>query len=218
MLRLNDPWGAICCGAIIVTPRNSLLQALNDVRRADDREAQITETDILNDKDDRGINMGQPVDQKDTYLVGVISDTHGLLRSEVLLSFENVDLVLHAGDIGDSKVLEDLHKIAPVTAVRGNMDYGSWAWDLPEFRRVKLGNTEIFLVHDLFGIHFGGAENGVHVVISGHTHRPKIDMRNDILFMNPGSAGYRSRLNPVSVGLLSIENGQLDAKIIALDV
>jgi predicted phosphodiesterase len=98
------------------------------------------------------------------------------------------------------------------------MDYGSWAWDLPEFERVQLGNTEIFLVHDLFGIHFGGADNGIHAVISGHTHRPKVDMRNDILFINPGSAGYRSRLNPVSVGLLTINSGQLDAKIIALDV
>jgi putative phosphoesterase len=162
--------------------------------------------------------MEQPVCQKDAYIVGVMSDTHGLLRPEVLTSFENVDLILHAGDIGDPKVLEDLQKIAPVTAVRGNMDYGSWAWHLPEFQRVQIGHTKIFLIHDLFGFQFADADNGIHAVISGHTHRPNIDMRNDILFMNPGCSGYRSRLNPVSVGLLRIDNGQLDAKIIALDV
>ena len=162
--------------------------------------------------------MEPPDLQKDTYIVGVISDTHGLLRPEVLQSFKNVHHILHAGDIGDPNVLEALQKVAPVTAVRGNMDYGSWAWDLSEFKRVTLGHAEIFLIHDLFGIQFSDTENGVHAVVSGHTHRPKIDMQNDILFVNPGSAGYRSRLNPVSVGLLCIDNGRLDAEIIALDV
>jgi putative phosphoesterase len=156
--------------------------------------------------------------QKDKYIVGVISDTHGLLRPEVLQLFENVSHILHAGDIGEPEILEGLKKIAPVTAVRGNMDYGSWAWDLPEYKHVELESTEIFLIHDLFGIHFGGAGNDIHAVISGHTHRPEIDVRNNVLYINPGCAGYRSRLNPVSVGLLSIENGQLDAEIIALDV
>jgi putative phosphoesterase len=129
-----------------------------------------------------------------------------------------VDLVLHAGDIGGPDILEDLQRVAPVKAVRGNMDYGTWAGNLPESRELQLGNTGIFLIHDLFGVHFGGAGNGIHAVISGHTHRPQIDKRNDILFVNPGSAGYRRWLYPVSVGLLCIDKGRVDAEIIDLDV
>jgi putative phosphoesterase len=155
---------------------------------------------------------------KKKFVVGVISDTHGLLRPEVLQSFENVDLILHAGDIGGPNILEDLQQVAPVKAVRGNMDYGTWAGNLPESRQLQLGAKGIFLIHDLFGIHFGGTGNGIHAVISGHTHRPQIDKRNDILFINPGTAGYRQQLYPVSIGLLCIDNGQLDAEIIALDV
>jgi putative phosphoesterase len=154
---------------------------------------------------------------KDKYVVGVISDTHGLLRPEVLQAFKNVDLILHAGDIGGPDILELLQQLAPVTAVRGNMDYGTWAQRLPESRHVQLGNTGLFLTHNLFGLHFGGAGNGIHAVISGHTHRPQIDRRNEVLFMNPGSAGHRRRLYPVSIGLLYINNGRLDAKIIDLD-
>jgi putative phosphoesterase len=177
----------------------------------------MTVNDVLQNKDDHGTNMEPSDIHKNKYVVGVIADTHGLLRPEVLKLFENVDLILHAGDIGGPDVLEALQQVAPVTAVRGNMDYGTWAMNLPESRQLQLGHTGIFLIHNLFGIHFAGAGDGIHAVISGHTHRPQIDNRNDILFMNPGSAGYRRQLYPVSIGLLCIDNWRLDAKIIDLD-
>jgi putative phosphoesterase len=162
----------------------------------------------------------EPIDfRKGKYVLGVISDTHGLLRPEVIRAFETVDMVLHAGDIGGPDILEKLRRLAPVTAVRGNMDYGTWAGSLPESERLTLADTTIFMIHDLFGIHFGhAADNGIQVVISGHTHRPHIERRSDILYLNPGSAGYHRKLDPASVGLLFIEKGQPDAEIVTLDV
>lgn len=161
--------------------------------------------------------MEPSVIHKDKYVIGVISDTHGLLRPEVLQLFKDVDLILHAGDIGGPDVLETLEEAAPVAAVRGNMDYGAWAMKLPEYRQLQLGHTAVFLIHDLFSTHFAGDGDGSRVVISGHTHRPQIDRRNDVLFMNPGSAGHRRHQYPVSIGLLYIDNRRLDAEIIELD-
>ena len=153
--------------------------------------------------------------RKSGYVLGVISDTHGLLRPEVAAAFKNVDMVLHAGDIGGPEILEALERVAPVAAVRGNMDHGTWAFDLPEYRRITLGDTGIFLIHDLFGFHLEG-DGGVQVVISGHTHRPHIERRSNVLYLNPGSAGYGRRLYPVSVALLTIEGRRVDAGIVPL--
>jgi putative phosphoesterase len=164
-----------------------------------------------------GMEKKEEFTQKDDYVVGVISDTHGLLRPEVLQAFEKVDLVLHAGDIGGPEVLDALRKLAPVTAVRGNMDYGTWAGKLSETERLDLGGITIFMIHDMFGVHFGhAADNDVQVVISGHTHRPHIERRLNILFLNPGTAGYHRSLYPVSVGLLFIRKGRPNAEIITL--
>lgn len=161
--------------------------------------------------------MGTNTIEKASYTVGVISDTHGLLRPEVLNIFENVDLILHAGDIGGPDILDALQQVAPVTAVRGNMDYGTWAGNLPETIKVRLGKSCLLLVHDLLGLHFAGAGNGIQAVISGHTHRPLVERRRDVLFLNPGSAGHRRQFKPVSVGLLNISDRLLDAQIVLLD-
>jgi putative phosphoesterase len=156
--------------------------------------------------------------QKDKYVIGVLSDTHGLLRPEVLAIFSSVDLILHAGDIGGPDILESLEQVAPVMAVRGNMDYGSWAEDLPKIRRLALGEKQLFVIHDAAGFHMDSpSKTNIHVVVSGHTHRSHIERRNGRLYLNPGSAGYRRRLYSVSVGLLRIENGCTNAEIVTIE-
>jgi putative phosphoesterase len=156
--------------------------------------------------------------RSNSYTIGVISDTHGLLRPEVMKSFRGVDLILHAGDVGDPEVIDHLESVAPVVVVRGNMDYGSWAEQLPVSKSLVIDKAKLFLIHDIEWIDRQIVLQGYQVIITGHTHRPLIDDQHRALFFNPGSAGHLRHGYPVSVGKLFLCNGKLDAQIIQLDV
>lgn len=152
------------------------------------------------------------------YTIGVISDTHGLLRPEVMTSFKGVDLILHAGDVGDPEVIDHLETVAPVVAVRGNMDYGSWADRLPVSKSLVIGKFKLFLIHDIEWIDHQVALQSYQAIITGHTHRSLIEEQSKILFLNPGSAGHQRNRHHVSIGKLFLRNDQLDAQLIQLDV
>ena len=151
-------------------------------------------------------------------MIGVISDTHGLLRPEAVAALRGSRLVLHAGDVGAPAVLEELRRIAPVVAIRGNVDRGDWAAALPEREMVEIDGVSIYMLHDLGALDLDPAAAGVSAVVSGHTHAPSIEERQGVLFVNPGSAGPRRFALPVSVARLTIVQGRLRAKIVPLDV
>jgi putative phosphoesterase len=153
---------------------------------------------------------------KEKKLIGVISDTHGLLRPEVARAFTKVDLILHAGDIGAAEVLQELKSIAPVIAVRGNNDKGRWARAIPETEVVQIGGIRAYVLHDLKEIDFDPAHRRVQVVISGHSHRPSIERRDEVLFVNPGSAGPRRFKLPITVARLTIDGSIVNGEIIML--
>ena len=144
--------------------------------------------------------------------IGLISDTHGLLRPEVLAFLEGSDHILHAGDICGPEVLQRLARIAPVTAVRGNNDRGDWALELRETETVAFEGVRVHMVHDLK--QFAGGEP-VQVVVSGHSHKPKVEERSGILFVNPGSAGARRFKLPISAGELRIDGKRVSAHLVA---
>ena len=148
-------------------------------------------------------------------VIGVISDTHGLLRPEVLPVFKDVQMILHAGDIGSPEVLEGLRTTAPVTAVRGNNDKGEWANAIAEFEVAKLGSVAIYMLHDVKELD-PAVLAGFQVVVSGHSHRPSVDRRDGVLFLNPGSAGPRRFKLPISVARLTIRGSSIRAKLIEL--
>jgi len=147
--------------------------------------------------------------------IGVISDTHGLLRPEAITGLRGVAMILHAGDIGKPEILDELNKIAPVTAVRGNNDTGDWARDIPDRRLIEIEGYSIYMLHDLKELDVAHDATGVHVVIAGHSHKPLIENRNGILYLNPGSAGPRRFKLPVTIGLLTIDAG-VSAEIVSL--
>lgn len=149
--------------------------------------------------------------------IGVISDTHGLLRSEAADVLRGVDHVLHAGDLGTPEILEDLARIAPLTAIRGNVDTGSWARHLPETELVEIGGVLIYLLHNLGRLDLKPEAAGIRAVVYGHSHRPKIEEKNGVLYFNPGSAGPRRFKLPVSVGMLLIEGETVRAELIQLE-
>jgi putative phosphoesterase len=149
------------------------------------------------------------------YLVGVISDTHGFLRPGAVKALEDADLIIHAGDIGKPEILEALREVAPVFAVRGNMDWGEWTCDLPEREIVEIGEVLVYVLHDANQLDLEPAAAGFSAVISGHTHRPSIDKRNGVLFLNPGTAGpFRS---PASVALLHLRGSILEPQLVPLE-
>jgi uncharacterized protein len=149
---------------------------------------------------------------------GVISDTHGLLRPEALRALRGSDRILHAGDVGAPEILEALAQIAPVTAIRGNVDTEPWASILPATEVVNAGGVSIFMLHNLAQLDLKPAAAGFHVVIYGHTHHPKMEEKNGVLYFNPGSAGPRRFNLPVSVGKLMIEGGKVRAKLVSMEV
>jgi putative phosphoesterase len=151
-------------------------------------------------------------------LIGVISDTHGLLRPEAIEALRGSDHIIHAGDIGSSEILENLSTIAPVTAVRGNVDKGAWARALPETHVLELGGIFIYVLHDLARLDLKPRAAGFAVVISGHSHVPKQETRDGVLYFNPGSAGPRRFKLPVSVGRLILEEGGVRGEILHLHV
>jgi putative phosphoesterase len=134
--------------------------------------------------------------------IGLISDTHGLLRKEALEALRGSELILHAGDVGKPKILEELRKIAPVVAVRGNVDIEPWAQALPETAVAEAGSVLIYMVHDVKALDLNPAASGFHIVISGHSHQPGKTEREGVLYINPGSAGPRRFQLPVTVALL----------------
>jgi putative phosphoesterase len=136
--------------------------------------------------------------------VGVISDTHGLLREQALHALRSSDHIVHGGDIGTAQILEALRAIAPVTAVRGNNDRASWADAIPEVVETVLAGTRILVIHDLSALAHDPADRGIAVVISGHSHRPSVTQRNGVLYLNPGSAGPRRFTLPVVVATLHL--------------
>jgi putative phosphoesterase len=149
-------------------------------------------------------------------ILGVISDTHGLLRPEAVRALRGCDRILHAGDVGTLEILDALAQIAPVTAVRGNVDTELWAHALPEAEVVEAGGVSIYMLHDLGRLDLKPHAAGFRVVIYGHSHQPKIEERNGVLYFNPGSAGPRRFKLPVSVGKLIIQAGKVQPELIEL--
>ncbi len=149
--------------------------------------------------------------------IGILSDTHGLLRREVEQALSGCQRILHAGDVGDGQVLTRLGRIAPVMAVRGNMDYGSWSNSLPIKEMVEIGGIFFYILHDLNQLDLDPSAAGIHMVVSGHTHQPKIFQKNGVIYLNPGSAGHRRFNYPVSIARVRIENGATTPRIIEID-
>jgi putative phosphoesterase len=149
-------------------------------------------------------------------LIGVISDTHGLLRPEVARAFAKVDLIFHAGDIGAAEVLQELRSIAPVIAVRGNNDKERWAQAVPEREVAEIVGVRVYLLHDLKELEFKPGDRGFQVVVSGHSHRPSIETRDQVLFLNPGSAGPRRFKLPITVIRLTVDGSSVKGEIITL--
>ena len=151
-----------------------------------------------------------------TYRIGVISDTHGLMRPEALEALRGSGLIIHAGDVGSPSILEELQELAPVAAVRGNIDTARWAQVLPEREVVEFAGVSLYLLHDLQELGLDPAAAGLHAVISGHSHRPSIHRRQGVLLLNPGSAGPRRFNLPVSVALLHVRDGTIVPQLIEL--
>jgi hypothetical protein len=147
---------------------------------------------------------------------GVISDTHGLLRPEALAALAGVDHILHAGDVGDAQILDALRKIAPVTAIRGNIDGSGPCAALPATDLVELGGTAFYLLHDLKKLDLDPVAAGISVVVSGHSHKPAIESRRGVLYLNPGSAGPRRFSLPITVAVVTLTGPQPEAEIIHL--
>ena len=148
--------------------------------------------------------------------VGLISDTHDLLRPQAIDFLRGSDFIIHAGDICDPMVIEELARIAPVTVVRGNNDRGTWANALPETELVKIGGIFIYVIHDLAQLDIDPNGAGVRVVVSGHSHKPVIEHREGVVFVNPGSAGPRRFKLPISVAELVVAGGSVLARIVEL--
>jgi len=150
--------------------------------------------------------------------IGIISDTHGLLRPEALAAMAGSDYIVHAGDVGDPEIIRKLSEIAPVTAVRGNVDHGKWAAELPSTNVLEVEGVSIYVLHSLADLDLKPEAAGFSVVISGHSHIPKQEKKNGVLYFNPGSAGPKRFRLPVSVGKLIVENGRVRGEILELDI
>jgi putative phosphoesterase len=149
-------------------------------------------------------------------LIGVISDTHGLLRPEALTALAGVEHILHAGDIGNPQILEALREIAPVTAIRGNIDQSGECAELPATDIVELDGRLFYLIHSVTDLDIVPEVVGVAAVISGHSHKPAIEQREGVLYVNPGSAGPRRFDLPVTIALLTIDESRVDARLVTL--
>ena len=149
-------------------------------------------------------------------IIGVISDTHGLLRPEALDALQGSNYIIHAGDIGDPQILHQLAAIAPVTAVRGNVDHGAWAQKIPATNILEIGEILIYVPHRLQDLDLKPEAAKFAAVIYGHSHVPKQEMKNGVLYFNPGSAGPRRFKLPVSLGRLLLTNGKLESEVVKL--
>ena len=149
-------------------------------------------------------------------VVGVISDTHGLVRPQAKAVLESCDAIIHAGDIGNPKVIEELQAIAPLTVIRGNVD--NWAIDLPDTKHIEIEGHSLYILHNLKELDLDPKTAGIDVVISGHSHQPKITEIDGVLYLNPGSAGPRRFSLPVALALLTISSDTVEADIIDLEI
>jgi putative phosphoesterase len=152
------------------------------------------------------------------FTVGVISDTHGLLRPEAIVALKDAQLIVHAGDVGDPEILERLRSIAPTFAVRGNVDTAPWATTLPLTEVVEVGGLQLYVLHHLSDLDLDPKAAGFAAVISGHTHRPLTEMRGGVLYLNPGSAGPRRFTLPIAVARLEVIGATLSHEIVELSV
>ncbi len=152
---------------------------------------------------------------KKDFTIGVISDTHGLLRRHVNTIFQDVDLIIHAGDIGSPSVLDELGTIASVVAVRGNMDHKTWARALPKTEVAEIGHILVYVLHDINGLDLDPSASGFLAVIHGHTHSAYIEKRNSVLYINPGSAGQGS--SGPTVAIMNIKGGSVKARLVKLE-
>ena len=150
--------------------------------------------------------------------IGVLSDTHGLLRPEVINALKGVDQIIHAGDLDTQEVLKALEKIAPVTAVKGNMDRGGWTRKLQKAEVVEVGNHLLYVLHNIHALDLDPEVAEIRVVIFGHSHMHSMARRNGVLYLNPGGAGYRRFNYPISLAILSVYEDRIEPRIIELDV
>jgi putative phosphoesterase len=151
-------------------------------------------------------------------LVGILSDTHGLMRPEGLDALSGSNLIIHAGDVGAPEVLEKLRGIAPVFAVRGNVDTQAWADQLPNTQIVPVGVHKFYVLHNISDLAVDPVEAGVAAVVFGHSHKPSIETRNGVLYLNPGSAGPRRFKLPICVARVEVSDTRIEPAIIALDI
>jgi uncharacterized protein len=149
-------------------------------------------------------------------VIGVISDTHGLLRPEALTALEGSRYIIHAGDIGDPFILSRLAEIAAVTAVRGNVDGSAWARKIPPTNVLELGGVSIYILHDLSQLDLKPEAAGFSAIVSGHSHRPKQELQNGVLYFNPGSAGPRRFKLPVTLGRLFVNDDGVRGELVNL--
>ncbi len=150
--------------------------------------------------------------------VGLISDTHGLLRTEARRFLAGCDYIIHGGDIGGALILQDLEALAPLMAVRGNNDHERWADGLKDSELIRVGGVFVYIIHDLAKIDIDPASAGVRVVVSGHSHKPGIEEKAGILYINPGSGGPRRFKLPVSVGEVMVAGTSVSARTVELNV
>jgi putative phosphoesterase len=153
-----------------------------------------------------------------TFRIGLISDTHALIREEALRALAGSAHIIHAGDIVSPEILDRLREIAPVTAVRGNNDRGAWAQALPEYEVVEFGPVAVYVRHDRAELDIDPAAAGFRVVVCGHSHKPLVETRDGVIYVNPGSAGPRRFKLPIAVGELTIDGERIEARIIELAV
>lgn len=151
-------------------------------------------------------------------LIGLISDTHGLVRPQALDALTGVDLIIHAGDIGAPEVIDNLKRIAPVVAIKGNNDRGNWAKSLPDTKLVKTADAKLYIIHNVKELDCDPVARGIQVVISGHSHKPSVINRDGVLYVNPGSAGPRRFKLPIAVGKLRVEGMNVKPEIIQLEI
>ena len=151
-------------------------------------------------------------------VVGVISDTHGLMRPQAVAALQGSDLIIHAGDVGNPDIIKQLAGIAPTHVVRGNIDIGSWALSLPMTELVEVGERRFFVLHQIAQLDFEPADVGFAAVVFGHSHQPLIETRQGVLFLNPGSAGPRRFRLPVTLARVGVSEGRVRPEIIELQV
>jgi putative phosphoesterase len=148
--------------------------------------------------------------------LGVISDTHSLLRPEAIEALRGVDHILHAGDVGEAAILDQLRQLAPVTAIRGNIDSNGPCAQLPEIELVEFSGRSLYMLHDVHQLDLDPVAAGIHAVISGHSHKPLIEWKKEVLYFNPGSAGPRRFSLPISLGFLEISHSEIRPSLMTL--